>query len=96
LGSYTGIDWVTYELEKNALMEINGVIIINGKYLAYGSTLYLSELKLVNNLINNLSEDSDITLILKSGKNNLTFTSNSSNGQSSFAKIFYRQKYIGV
>ena len=96
LGSYTGIDWVTYELEKNALMEINGVIIINGKYLAYGSTLYFSELKLVNNLINNLSEDSDITLILKSGKNNLTFTSNSSNGQSSFAKIFYRQKYIGV
>ena len=96
LGTYNGIDWIIYELDKGSLLTTKGVLFLNGEYIAYGNILFYSDLELLNNLIDKLSVDSDLSLGLNIGNNTLVFNSNSQNGDSGYAEVSYRQKYLGV
>ena len=70
-------------------------IVINNDYIIIGNNntvLKITDEKL-QNVINNISSDSDINFNLKKGENVLKMTQSSGEA---FVLVTYRQKYIGV
>jgi hypothetical protein len=88
--SKDGINWETVDIGYKGFMYISykdGMFVI----LTDSSVLNSSEIS-VNNIISQLTPQSDMTFNLESGTNNVVF----SDDNFSEAVVTYRQKYIGV
>lgn len=93
--SYDGDNWE--EINSNIAYSLLGVVfsdtqnqfIIVGNYLTILESTYI----LKENLIQNISADSDMNLNLKKGENTIRLTRDTGNFS---CRITYRQKYLGV
>ena len=95
--SISGYDWSIvqdYPIIKNLAVGGDKLVGITGNY-SQGSVVMSYEKENIKNYINNLSEDSDMSLSLVKGENRLKITTDA-NINNNTNEITYRQKYIGV
>ena len=95
VGVYTSTDGINWTEKVSGFGEgLFSVAYGNGVYILMGRNreLYNSYLIQTDNLISDLTTDSDMTFNLEIGTNNLFFTDNNNKT----ATLSFRQKYIGV
>ena len=99
--SENGILWTRIEVDSNSILrdvEVTGDIIIVGEVEAVagaetGGIILRTYNQEGENIINNLTSNSDMTFCLEKGNNKLQFLYDAGSGK---IIITYRQKYIGV
>jgi hypothetical protein len=93
---FISLDAINWESEKSGTnLDLNAIVSNKGVFVCGGNdgVVLKSEFTLAESLIANVSEDSNMSLGLQSGQNEILLSKDSGNLS---GRISYRQKYIGV